>query len=220
MNDKKPKRPLNKEQANLVAEISSTYGTEPDDIVFFSADVKPLLGYETQCVMLNRLYKPSHVNIEPVPPVSPDSVAYSVSLQWPDTTGASAVGVANVNETIDGEKQSDQQIVWLASSRALRSALRIRGIDLLKLHFKQSDKLQFVAGSPQRSNRSNLIAQAHALGTESGLIYGDDKTLWYRLLSRRFKTSSSSLLSEPELADWVAYLKSLTAEPEIRRAAA
>lgn len=217
----KHERLINADQAAIIHDIVAAYGTEPEDILFFTADPKPFFGFETSSVMVNRLAPPKAIDLEPIEPISPDSVSYRCQIYFPAGTNYSAVGVANRNEEIDGEKANDQQLAWLASSRALRSTLRIAGIDLYKLHLAEKNEakqdLQFTG---TRSNRSALIAQAHALGQEVGLIEGDDKTLWYKLLSNRFKTSSSNLLSEAELADWVAYLKTLTVKPTIRYAAA
>lgn len=212
MKEENHKRILTKDQAALIAEISATYGTEPEDILFFTADLKPLLGYETSCVMLNRLLRPSYVNIEPVAPVSTDSVAYACRLQWPDGTGASAVGVANTGETIDGQRQTDQQIVWLASSRALRGALRLRGVDLLRLHYDSQQPERFQWSGPS-DHRQNLLSRVHALGAETGVITGSDKRLWYKLIDLRYESKSSSDLSDEQLADFAAYLASLRWKP-------
>lgn len=53
------------EQNKLIAEISSTYGTEQNDILFFTDDPSPFFGFETSCVMLNRLATPKAIDIEP-----------------------------------------------------------------------------------------------------------------------------------------------------------
>jgi hypothetical protein len=211
----------NSDQYKLIAEISSTYGTEPDDILFFTDEPNPFFGFETSCVMLNRLASPKAIDIEPIDSVSPDSLSIRCQIYFADGTNFSAVGVANRNEEIDGRKVNDQQLNWLASSRALRSTLRISGRNLLKLHQAAkegtSPELQFT-GFP-RSNRQSLSAEAHALGKELGFIDGEDKSIWQRVLNNRYEVDSSARLTDPELADLVAFLKSVKRRPAMKAAA-
>jgi hypothetical protein len=210
-----PQKILSAEQSALVAELTTAYGIEPEDIIFFGNDPKPFLTYEATCALCNQLTNMHDISIEPQPSGFVDSLAYRCTLTLSDGRTRSAVGVANIKETADEKPMSEQQLVQVASSRAIRNALKTAGIDLLKLH------LQFVRGEVDslnfKSNYASLIAQAHILGKEAGLINGDDKFAWYRLIENRYGQLSSNSLSETELADFVAVLKTLV--PQVKRAA-
>lgn len=199
---------LNGEQIALVAELAETYGIEPEEISFFSADAKPFFSYEATCALVNQLTGVQDITIEPMEAVMPDSVSLRCSLLTEAGHTRSAVGVANVNETIDGLQMSDQQIYSLAGSRAIRNALRTAGIDLMKLHLNAKNggnDLDFKV----KTNVAALIGQAHQLGKAACLIIGDDKTTWYALLKNRYNVSKSNELDETQLADFVAVLRTL-----------
>ncbi len=195
------------EQNLLIAELAATYGIEPEEIIFFQDDPRPLFTYEATCVLCNRLANLKGINIEPIENGFADSIAFRCRLVMADNATRSAVGVANTKETIDGQPMTDVQSYQMASGRAIRNALRVAGIDLLKLHN------QAVHGNvtpiAAKSNRAKLIAQAHLLGQEAGLIVDDSKTGWQTLLTARYGVSNSNELSDDLLADFVAVLKVL-----------
>jgi hypothetical protein len=204
---------LSGQQANLVAELCSTYGIEPDDVVFFTGDPNPLFGYEASCVLLNRLTDIVDRELEPVPPISSDSVARRCRLVFPDGS-SSFIGVANIGEKDDKEQElTTSQLEWLADSRAIRGAIRAKGLNLLKLHNAAKYGEQTVNAKPVKSNRVTLLAQVHTLGNEAGLIKqgpGEafDKSLWYQTLDARYDVGNSNDLSDEQLADFAAYLNS------------
>ena len=198
------------EQAALVQAITSQFDVQPDEVVFFGDDPRPLLAYEATCVIANQLVPDlNSIIIEPVQSVADDSVSILCTLRFADGKMRGAVGVANAGEPGDGgEVMSEQQLQQLASSRAIRNALRVAGIDLIRLIRSRTD----AAASPApagRTNRDNLVAQAHALGTECGYIRGTDKITWRRLLNNRYGVASSADLTEPQLADLVAMLRTV-----------
>lgn len=209
---------LNHEQTALVAELCETYGIEPDDIIFFSGDERPFLRYEAACVLSNRLVDLQNIELEPVPSIYEDSLSLKCNLTTSDGHVRSAVGVANVNEQFDGAKLSDQQLYQLASARAIRNALKTAGIDLIRLHY-QSKSEKRSQPAPLRSNTASLLAQAHILGQKAYLICGDDKSLWYRVLHNRYGVERSSDLSDTQLADLVAFLRSLQPQSGTAKAA-
>lgn len=197
---------LNEQQQSLAIELAETYGIQPEDIIFFGDDTTPFLTYEATCIMANRLADLQDIDLMTVPGVSNDSISLKCVLTLANGRTRGTVGVVNVNETIDGVKMSDSQLIALASARAIRGALQIADIDLMKLHRKEnSDVLDF----KPKSQETKLIAQAHILGKEAGLINGEDKTAWYRLLKNRYQVESSNQLSAVYLADFIAVLKTL-----------
>lgn len=205
---------LNAEQSALVVELTETYNIKPEEIMFFSDDPNPFLSYEAMSKLANRLANLPDIDIEPIPSVSPDSFSMKCVLTREDGYTRRGVGVVNINETIDGIKMSDTQISALASSRALRNALRNADIDLLQLH-NESKSGVATAPKPQASNRAALLFQAHQLGKDAFLIIGEEKRPWYNLLKVRYGVSTSSELSEDhQLPDFVAYLKTLVSQKQ------
>ncbi len=199
---------LSREQANLHHEIVSLYGLSPDDITFFTNDPKPFLSYEATCIMCNLLTDLRSITIEPIETHFADSLSLKCTIIDGEGRTRSAVGVANTSETINEHPMSPQQIYQTASARAIRNTLRTAGIDLIKLHLsRQPTEPQF--SGPAKSNFASLLAQAHALGAETGLI--TSQVAWSQILQNRYNRQSSNLLSEEELADFVAFLRTLTA---------
>ena len=207
-----------KEQNHLIAELSATYGVEPEEIIFFHGDPKPLFAYEAGCVIANALTDLRGIDIEPVNNGFIDSISYRCILTRTDGASRSAVGVANINETDEnGKKLTTPQLEVLASGRAFRNVLRVAGIDLLKLH-NQAMHGVVPFGATPKTNYANLLGQAHHLGQMAGLIIGDDKSAWRTILRNRYGVNHSNELSESQLADFVAVLNTLV--PQTRQKAA
>jgi hypothetical protein len=207
---------ISPEKKQLIDELVREYGIEPDDVIFFNDDPKPFFSYEATCAMANHLTDIQEIEIEPIECAFTDSISLRCSLVLPDGRRRSAVGVANRSEQIDGAPATPQQTYQLASSRAIRNALRAAGIDLYRLHrarhhnaavaTQSSDAIEFQL-------RKTLLAQVHLLGQELGLISkapaGYNKTAWVRMLHERYGTDSAQYLSNDSLADLAAYLRSL-----------
>lgn len=195
-------------QLELVSQLVQCYGIEPTEITFFPGDPKPFIGYEATCVMCNALVpEMQEISIDPVAGFASDSLALKCTLRFTDGRIRSATGVANTSEPGEGgEVLSGQQVHQLASSRAIRNALRTAGIDLIKLHQSPGNVAEFTGPS----NRNSLLAQAHALGTEVGYIAPNhEKSAWRRFLQHRYGVTSSQTLSEDMLADLIAVLRSI-----------
>lgn len=206
------------EQNHLIAELSATYGIEPEEIIFFTGEPRPLFSYEATAVLCNRLTDLRGIDVEPVNNGFVDSVSYRCTLTQADGCSRSAVGVANVDEKDGGgQPLKSSQLVELASGRAIRNALRVAGIDLLKLHNQSRNTLAGFSG-PAVSNYQSLQRLVHVLGQEAGLIIGDDKSAWKKILTNRYGFTSSSDLSEDQLADLVGVLQTLV--PQTRQKAA
>ncbi len=206
------------EQNLLIAELSATYGIEPEEIIFFTGDPRPIFSYEATAVLCNRLTDLRGIDVEPVNNGFVDSVSYRCTLTQADGCSRSAVGVANVGEK-DGSDNTlkSSQLIELASGRAIRNALRVAGIDLLKLH-NQSKNVVIEYTGPSVSNYQSLLRLVHILGQEAGLIIGDDKSAWRQILDNRYGVRASSDLNEDQLADFAAVLKTLA--PQTRQKAA
>jgi len=215
MNDKT----YTQEQNELIAELASTYGIEPEEVIFFPNDPRPLFGYEATAVLCNKLTDIRGIDIEPVNNGFKDSVCYRCVLTLSDSRSRSGVGVANVAEKdATGTALKSAQLIELASGRAIRNALRVAGIDLLKLHnMRKSGVVEFTGkGESQRAKDSR---EAHALGEEVGLIKDGDKTAWYAIISNRYGVIGCDALNDGKLADFVAFLKSLVPGESRQKAA-
>lgn len=208
-----PQNLLNDQQKQLVKELVADYGINADEITFFAGETDPTLGYEASCVMCNTL-APEIVQIDVNPIESPfvDSLAVRCSMADEHGRSRSAVGVVNASESIGNDVMNPQQQYQAATSRAIRNVLRVAGIDLLKRHAQRRQGLPLTA-APAKTNRDSLLAQAHALGEEAGLITkytdGIDKKAWRRILWHRYGVDSSKTLSEFQLADLIGALKAL-----------
>lgn len=215
---KKPLSILNEQQQTLVDELTGMYGIEKEQIFFFENDSKPFLTYEANAQLCNQLTNLIHIGVEPVPSAFADSVAVKCSIAFQNGNERSAIGVANLSEKVDEDFEiSEQQAMNLASSRALRNVLRTAGIDLLKLHQQAISGENNLAFRP-KSNFVSLLGQAHQLGKEAGLIVGEDKTAWYAILRNRYGVDKSNHLTEDMLANFVAFLGTLT--PQFQKLAA
>lgn len=198
-------------QMEIVSAVTQTYGTDPEDITFFTDAADPFLGYDTSCVLLNRLVPDlADIDHELVPGFSTDTVNVKVRLTDVKGRSRSGLGVVNRSEKgADGHPLSDQQLHYTALSRGLRSACRTAGIDLMRLHYEQGRIAEFT-GSDERKR---LLAEVHALGQEVGYIAregsGYDKAVWRRFLLNRYGVESSRSLSADSLADLAAALRSI-----------
>jgi len=212
-------RNYTKEQHELIAEFAATYGLEPEQIIFYSNDPQPFFDRDATAVLIHKLT--DAVGIEDEPMASPlgDAIAVKYRITFEDGSFVSSTGIANVHETgADDHPLTFEQLQSLATSRASRSALRNKGIDLVKLHYaaKRSNVVEY-SGEPI-NNYQKLLREAHVLGYETALIADekdlrDDKTYvdksgWRRVLGVRYGAQASSDLSEEQLADFVAFLRS------------
>lgn len=202
-----------KEQYALIAELAAAYNVEPDQIRFFSNDPRPFFEHEAAAAICRRLAGARGIKNHQVPGVTPDSISMECEITFDDGYTSSAVGVANLGETIDGKPMTEEQLRRLATSRAMRGTLVNAGVDLLKLHNQQMHGN--VTDISTRTNRATLSRQAHALGEETGLIVGKNKIAWRTVLMRRYSVGSSDNLSEGQLADFVAFLNTLASPQQI-----
>ena len=195
------------DQHHLIAELAATYGVEPEQIRFFSGDTRPFFEHEAAAVLVRALAGARGIKNHQVPSVNADSISMEVEITFEDGYSSSAIGVANVNETIDGKPMTEEQLKRLATSRATRGTLVNAGVDLLKLHFQA--RHGNVAEISTRTNRATLSRHAHVLGEETGLIVGKNKIAWRTVLLKRYGVGSSDNLSEDQLADFTAFLNTL-----------
>lgn len=206
----KPQTILSDQQKKLVQDLVSSYDIAPSEIVFFAGEDRPTLGYEASCVMANILLGLRDIEIEPTISQFADSVTLKCRLILADGSSRSSFGVANVNELVDGERMSEQQIVALASGRAIRNTLRTAGIDLIKIHLSQGKDNTAEFTGPDRDARTTQLAEVHLLGKEISLITASgDKTAWRSFLQSRYGMESSALLTTACLSDLAAVLKGI-----------
>lgn len=197
-----------KDQHALIAELAATYGVEPDQIRFFSADPRPFFDHEAAAAICRRLAGARGIKNHQVASINADSISMECEITFDDGFTSSAVGVANTNETIDGKPMTEEQLKRLATSRAMRGTLVNAGVDLLKLHNQKM--FGTVTDISTRTNRQKLSNEAHALGEEVCAIVGKNKTVWMKMLLKRYGVFTSTTLSDEQLADLVAFLKTFT----------
>lgn len=217
-----------REQNELIAEFSAAYGLQPEQIRFYTGDPRPFFDRDATAVLIHRLTGAVGIEDDLVPPPCAGSIAVKYRITFEDGSFAGATGVANMNELLDGEPMSPEQVQSLATSRASRGALRNKGIDLVRLHYRLKEACNNPAvarfdpefSGPARTQHEANLREAHALGYETGLIFDDhvedgndrkkvtNKDSWYRVLGVRYGVQASSDLNETQLADFVAFLRS------------
>jgi hypothetical protein len=209
----KPQEILNQPQSALKAELRETYQIDASEILFYNNDTEPFLGHEAACVMLNTLINPLGIEPEIIESRFNDALTMKTTITFADGKFRSGIGVVNVNEKIGDEVMSEQQRQQVASSRSMRSALLSAGIDLIRLHREsRTTGNQEFSGPLRSANFPRLLAQAHALGEEAGLITrtvegGKETKAWHAMLWRRYQVNHSNQLSEELLTDFVAALR-------------
>src|SRR5690606_31046751 len=123
------------DQESFVDELVAAYGIDRSDVTFFPNDPEPFLGYEAQTALANRLADIRDIDSSVEPATKPDSITIKVRLELENGRTRSGIGVVNINEPgPDGKSMSHQQLIYTATSRAMRSALRTAGYDLIKMH--------------------------------------------------------------------------------------
>jgi hypothetical protein len=201
-----PVKTLTNQQLSIVQDLTARYGIEAEDIIFFNDEAKPTLTYRGNCALCNQLLNPRDIDIYPITSVSPDSISLKCTIIWDETKTRHGVGVVNRSETSDGKPLTDSQIYELASSRAIRNALKNSDVDLFKLHQQSNGEiLEFKV----KSSKATLIARVHILAKEALLIQGDNKSAYFLQLYKRYRVNHSSELSEQQLEDFAAFLNSL-----------
>lgn len=217
------KQNYTKEQNELIAEYSAAYGLEPGQIIFFEGDPEPFFDRDATAVLLHSLCDVAGIEDTPVESFFPDVVSVHYKVTFTDGTFAGSTGKAHINELLDGQPMTLDQLNSLATSRAARSALRNKGIKLARLHEASKGGHSNVAqfSGPPISNEAKLLREVHALGYETSYIVDSwfeeadgrrkftDKAAWKRLLNNRYGVDRSSDLSEDQLADFAAFLRTM-----------
>lgn len=203
-----PQKILNAEQAALVNSLKKTYAAEDEDVLFFSDRSRPTLSFELQSIMLNELTDIQDIDLQPIMSVDADSITLKCSLTLSDGRIRSAVGVVNKNELLEGKPMSPQQLLSVASGRAMRNVCRAAAIDLIALHFHRL-QTPAPASATERFEglRNKLLGECHLLGIESGLIADGNRSLWEAFLSNRYGRNSASRLNDAELSDLAGALR-------------
>ncbi len=204
---------LNLAQTILADQLVDEYGINREDILFFDEKPEPVLMFPANCALLNRLVNPANIQDLPYETGSPDTVAREVIITLADGRQRASVGVVNLRETIEGKEMSDPQRKELAASRAMRGALLLANIDLIKIHQSGGNLLEFTT----KTNKASLLGQAHLLGRELFWIVktddGEEKAAWHFQLKIRYGKDHSNELSDVQLADFCAFMRGLLSQP-------
>jgi hypothetical protein len=201
-----------------IVDAFAAYGVEQSDIIFYSDKAEPFFTYEATAALCNQLTDIKTIDVEPVTGFA-KTTAIRCRLGFDNGNSRSGVGVVNHNETIDEQVMNEHQRVALASARAIRNALKASGINLLKAHL-QIQQTGELAVPTVDMLRSKHLGESHHLGKEIGFITVNertnqtDKTAWYNIIFKRYGRNSSGELTNDELSDFVAFLRSC-----VRRAA-
>lgn len=207
------------EQNRLIAELSATYGLEPEQIIFFPNDPEPIFDREATSKMIFRLTDAVGIEDDIATSPVPDSITMKFRISFADGTFAASTGVANINEQLDGKPMSFEQVKSLATGRASRGALRNKGISLLQLHNQAAHGLVACPPPPKKDERTRALASVHILGIEAGYIFDvppqtsgstgfRDDSAWRRMISARYGVDSAASLSIGQLNDLAAFLRS------------
>ena len=181
-------------------------------IIFYSDKPEPFFTYEATASLCQQLTDVKTIEVEAVS-AFPNTTAIRVRLGFENGKLISAPGVVNHSEKIDEQTMNEHQRITLASARAIRNALKASGINLLKAHLL----IQQTGEITEPTNdilRSKQLGEAHALGKEVGFIFregsdrGFNKTAWYNVIFKRYGKNASGELTNNELADFVAFLRS------------
>lgn len=218
-------RKFTPQQLALVKEFE-VYGIDETDIIFYSEKPEPFFTYEATAMLAQKLTDVRSIDVEPLPAfaaqivsnnllgqtVTNKTTAVRCKLGFENEKSCSGVGVVNHDEKFDDKLMNDHQRFSLASARAIRNALKASGINLLKAHNLAKSTGEITAPS-EDSLRAKLIAEVHALGYETGFIYRDgleslNKSAWNNILLKRYGTHSSRLLTNLQLTDFAAFLRS------------
>jgi hypothetical protein len=206
-----PNKKYTTEQFLIVTEFAE-YGIEPDDIIFYSDKPEPFFTYEATAALCNHLTDIKDIEPEPIAWLA-DTTSVRCKFTFEDGKTRSGIGIVNHNELIDGAEMKDAQRFALASARAIRNALKASGINLLKAHY-QLRATGELAEPTLDLLRVKLLAEVHTLGKEIGFIISTgnkgelNKTAWYNLIFKRYGKNSSGELTEQQLADFAAFLRS------------
>lgn len=195
------------EQLRLVEELQNAYGLKPDDVIFYNDKPEPFFTYEATCQLCNQLTEIKDIDLDPVTQFQ-NTTAMRCRFTFENGSSRSAVGLVNHSEKIEEQPMNENQRVALASARAIRNTLKASGINLLTAHYQIKNSGEIINQPRENELRKKLLAEVHVLAEESGFISGHDKTPWRNLLSKRYLVWSSKDLSENELSDLVAFLRS------------
>lgn len=199
-------------EQQAIIEAFAQYGIEQSDIIFYNDKPEPFFSYEATAALCNQLTDIKNIDVEPVNAFA-DTTAVRCRLGFENGNTRSGVGVVNHNEKIDEQPMNQHQRIALASARAIRNALKASGINLMKAHLLAQSTGEISIPTLDLL-RTKQLGEAHALGKEVGFIVpngndrGLNKTAWYNLIFKRYGRNSSGDLSNDQLADFVAFLRS------------
>ena len=206
------RRVLTSEQDKVIKDYGEAYDISPDQIYFDGSDARPYFDFDALSVLAHKLSNEiislttSPLEIDKVNGIV--SVGCEVTLKDGRTRAPFAVALVGEMLTDGRPVETIRQAVALAQARACRTALRIVGFDPVKAHEakKAGVDLQLDLDAP----RNRELAEAHMLGEELGLIRGDDKTAWRRMISVYFPgKESSAQLTDSQRTQWIAHLRAM-----------
>ncbi len=194
------KRILTGEQEQLASEFVSNYGIERSQISFENDRPNPIFDYNALTILAGifcnfeiKIGLPQHTDF---------GVQILASVQLPNNKPLEFPETAYLDEKLpDGTTVADRRTLdTLVRSRALRTAIRTGGVDLVKAH------RNLIAGNPPQtiaqvvSVEDIMRREIHALAGELGYIKiekvdgknREDRTEYEKLIGEQFEGCTSS----------------------------
>ena len=217
-------RTLTLQQESLVREFVADYDIDPEQIIFFDETEAPFFLFEALAQIINALGNFREVAVtHPEIDEKNGNATCEAALTLEDGRVVKSFGSSFVGDTLPGKEVSDFQTAFdLARARALRSALRLAGFDVVKRHEqrKRGEKAESPTVSPEEEQRNSELAEIHILAEEAGLITRapgvlDDKSAYYRQLGVFFPlVASAADLNTKERSQFIALLRGIKSARE------
>lgn len=208
-----PAQILTGEQQRLVDAFVENYNIEPSQISFEKDKIEPILDFEALSVVVTSLAEFKSLDASEVVYDQNEGEAKAFcAIVLPNDRTIRMSNYAILGEplpdgtTIDSRRQCES----IARARAVRTAIRAAGFNILRAHreFLHGDlrTLSVVTADP----RENLRKEVQALAHEVGLKSGKERADWEEYLGANFggRTSSSDL-SDDEMCRLAVSLRAV-----------
>lgn len=212
-------RALTLQQESLRREFVETYGIDLEQVIFFDETPTPFFLFEALAQIVAALGSFREVAVtHPEIDERNGNATCEAALTLEDGRVVRSFGSAFVGDTLLGKEVSDFQMAFdLSRARALRSALRLAGFDVVKKHeqHKRGLKAETPTLAPEEEQRNRELAEIHIVAEEAGLIVGGDKSAYYRQLGVFFPgVQSASHLNARERSQFAALLRGIKSARE------
>jgi hypothetical protein len=220
-----PRRSWSLKQEARAREFVAAYGISYEDIIFFDDTDTPFFLFEALAQIINALADFTSLSVtKPDLDEGKGIVTCEAEITSEHSRLFKSFGAAIIGEPLPGQAVADlSKALDLARARALRSALRLAGFDVVRAHEQskqQGAQNEAPRPSPEAEQRNRELAEIHIIAEEANLIVGDDKTAYYKQLSVFFPhVSTAGDLNAKERTQFIAILRAIKAAREVRSTA-